>query len=227
MPIYEYRCDNGHLFEVMQRMTDEPVTECQVCGAPVAARVPPDRGALQGVGLLQHGLRHGQAQARDSTSPRSDGADKHDAKQKDKKAPRRPRTPPARPRQLLGSGSTSSLRVVRLEPGISAAYARLAGIVIGADGRAAATLESMAPRQVGLLAALSAIWGGSYLLIKYALEDLRAPVIVLGPLRRRLRSSCSSRCARRAAHGGVADVRAPAAHGASCSARSPSRCRSR
>jgi drug/metabolite transporter (DMT)-like permease len=34
------------------------------------------------------------------------------------------------------------------------------------------------PRTVGLLAALSAIWGGSYLLIKYALEDLSAPVIV-------------------------------------------------
>jgi drug/metabolite transporter (DMT)-like permease len=34
------------------------------------------------------------------------------------------------------------------------------------------------PRTVGLLAALSAIWGGSYLLIKYALEDLSAPAIV-------------------------------------------------
>jgi drug/metabolite transporter (DMT)-like permease len=33
-------------------------------------------------------------------------------------------------------------------------------------------------RQAGLLAALSAIWGGSYLLIKYALEDLSAPMIV-------------------------------------------------
>src|SRR4051794_2916518 len=35
MPIYEYRCDNGHIFEVQQRMTDEPLTTCQVCGAPV------------------------------------------------------------------------------------------------------------------------------------------------------------------------------------------------
>ena len=30
----------------------------------------------------------------------------------------------------------------------------------------------MSPRHVGLLAALAAVWGGSYLLIKYALEDL-------------------------------------------------------
>jgi putative FmdB family regulatory protein len=35
MPIYEYRCENGHTFEVTQRMTDEPLTTCQVCGAPV------------------------------------------------------------------------------------------------------------------------------------------------------------------------------------------------
>ena len=35
MPIYEYRCENGHLFEVMQRITDDPVTACEDCGAPV------------------------------------------------------------------------------------------------------------------------------------------------------------------------------------------------
>jgi drug/metabolite transporter (DMT)-like permease len=38
----------------------------------------------------------------------------------------------------------------------------------------------MTPRQIGLLAALAAIWGGSYLLIKYALEDFSAPMIVWG-----------------------------------------------
>jgi putative FmdB family regulatory protein len=35
MPIYEYRCENGHTFEVMQRMTEDPLAECTVCGAPV------------------------------------------------------------------------------------------------------------------------------------------------------------------------------------------------
>jgi putative FmdB family regulatory protein len=35
MPIYEYRCENAHLFEVMQRITDDPVTACEVCGAAV------------------------------------------------------------------------------------------------------------------------------------------------------------------------------------------------
>ena len=35
MPIYEYRCDQGHTFEVMQRMTDDPMTSCSTCEAPV------------------------------------------------------------------------------------------------------------------------------------------------------------------------------------------------
>jgi putative FmdB family regulatory protein len=35
MPIYEYRCENGHTFEVIQSMSDDPVATCEVCGAPV------------------------------------------------------------------------------------------------------------------------------------------------------------------------------------------------
>jgi putative FmdB family regulatory protein len=35
MPIYEYRCEKGHSFDVMQSMSDDPLTACEVCGAPV------------------------------------------------------------------------------------------------------------------------------------------------------------------------------------------------
>ena len=35
MPIYEYLCQDGHRFEVVQRFSDEPVTLCEVCGKPV------------------------------------------------------------------------------------------------------------------------------------------------------------------------------------------------
>jgi putative FmdB family regulatory protein len=38
VPIYEYKCENGHVFDVIQKMVDEPLTECQECGAP-AVRV--------------------------------------------------------------------------------------------------------------------------------------------------------------------------------------------
>jgi putative FmdB family regulatory protein len=39
MPIYEYRCPNGHLFELFQRMADDPPEACQVCGAAPLERV--------------------------------------------------------------------------------------------------------------------------------------------------------------------------------------------
>ena len=38
MPIYEYKCENGHVFDVMQKMAEDPLTECVECGAP-AVRV--------------------------------------------------------------------------------------------------------------------------------------------------------------------------------------------
>ena len=33
MPIYEYRCPNGHHFERFQAITAPPPEECDVCGA--------------------------------------------------------------------------------------------------------------------------------------------------------------------------------------------------
>jgi putative FmdB family regulatory protein len=38
MPIYEYRCDKGHTFDVMQRMSEDALDACEECGAP-AVRV--------------------------------------------------------------------------------------------------------------------------------------------------------------------------------------------
>jgi putative FmdB family regulatory protein len=34
MPIYEYRCTKGHVFDTMQRFSDDPLSECEVCAAP-------------------------------------------------------------------------------------------------------------------------------------------------------------------------------------------------
>ena len=33
MPIYEYKCPNGHLFEVFHGMTEPAPEVCEVCGA--------------------------------------------------------------------------------------------------------------------------------------------------------------------------------------------------
>ena len=44
MPIYEYKCENGHVFDVMQKMSEDPLTQCVECSAPV-------RKVLQPVGI--------------------------------------------------------------------------------------------------------------------------------------------------------------------------------
>ncbi|HET7855086.1 MAG TPA: zinc ribbon domain-containing protein [Gaiellaceae bacterium] len=39
MPIYEYKCPNGHVFEVFQRISDPPPEVCEVCGEGPVQRV--------------------------------------------------------------------------------------------------------------------------------------------------------------------------------------------
>ena len=39
MPIYEYRCPNGHLFEVFKRMTEPAPERCTTCGASPVEQV--------------------------------------------------------------------------------------------------------------------------------------------------------------------------------------------
>jgi putative FmdB family regulatory protein len=34
VPVYDYRCEKGHRFEVVQSMSDKPIKKCEECGAP-------------------------------------------------------------------------------------------------------------------------------------------------------------------------------------------------
>jgi putative FmdB family regulatory protein len=51
MPIYEYKCDNGHVFDVIQKMSDEALTECQECGAPAVRVLHPVAVHFKGSGF--------------------------------------------------------------------------------------------------------------------------------------------------------------------------------
>jgi putative FmdB family regulatory protein len=51
MPIYEYKCEQGHTFEVMQRMSDDPVQICETCEAPVARVFHPVAVHFKGSGF--------------------------------------------------------------------------------------------------------------------------------------------------------------------------------
>ena len=85
MPIYEYRCENGHLFEVMQRITDDPVTHCEVCGAPVQRVFHPVAVHFKGSGF--YNTDYGTARRRrENEASAASGADSHDAKKSDSKA---------------------------------------------------------------------------------------------------------------------------------------------
>ena len=100
MPIYEYRCENGHLFEVMQKITDDPVTSCEECQAPVQRVFHPVAVHFKGSGF--YNTDYGTARRkRELEKSASDGADKNDAKQKEK------RKGDASPSGSSGSGGSS------------------------------------------------------------------------------------------------------------------------
>jgi putative FmdB family regulatory protein len=62
MPTYEYRCEGGHTFEVMQRMTDEPVSVCATCSRPVQRVFHPVAVHFKGKGFYNtdYGTRRRQ-----------------------------------------------------------------------------------------------------------------------------------------------------------------------
>jgi putative FmdB family regulatory protein len=51
MPIYEYRCSDGHTFEVMQRISEDPLGACEVCGEPAARVYYPPAVHFKGSGF--------------------------------------------------------------------------------------------------------------------------------------------------------------------------------
>ena len=79
MPIYEYRCPNGHTFEVFQRMTDPPSEVCVTCGAgPVEKILFPVAVHFKGSGFYSTDYGKGKKKPNDGdATPTSDkGADK-------------------------------------------------------------------------------------------------------------------------------------------------------
>jgi putative FmdB family regulatory protein len=75
MPIYEYRCENGHTFEVTQRMTDEPLSSCPTCGARVERVFHPVAVHFKGSGF--YSTDYGKKKA----GAAADGASKPEGKE--------------------------------------------------------------------------------------------------------------------------------------------------
>jgi putative FmdB family regulatory protein len=51
MPIYEYKCENGHVFDVMQKLSEDPLKTCVECGASVRKVLHPVNISFKGSGF--------------------------------------------------------------------------------------------------------------------------------------------------------------------------------
>jgi putative FmdB family regulatory protein len=89
MPTYEYRCPEGHEFEVFQRISDEPGATCPECGAAAERMISAGAGFLfKGEGFYITDYRSKEYKEKSSaekakTSPSKEGASSEKASSKD------------------------------------------------------------------------------------------------------------------------------------------------
>ena len=90
MPIYEYKCENGHVFDVMQKLSEDPLTSCVECGAPVRKVLHPVGISFKGSGFYstdysKKGPKETATKdASTSTNGEKDSKDKKDKENKEK-----------------------------------------------------------------------------------------------------------------------------------------------
>jgi putative FmdB family regulatory protein len=94
MPTYEYRCPNGHTFELFQRMSDPPPEECQICAeAPLVKVLYPIAIHFKGSGFYStdygRGGRKRDDPGKDGDSSSSESSSS-DGKPDEKKKPDKP-----------------------------------------------------------------------------------------------------------------------------------------
>jgi putative FmdB family regulatory protein len=89
VPIYEYRCPNGHHFERFQAMTAPPPERCDECGAsPVELVLYPVAIHYKGSGFYTTDYGRGKAAKKDGEGGGTSGGDagKTESKPAEKKA---------------------------------------------------------------------------------------------------------------------------------------------
>ena len=105
VPIYEYKCENGHVFDVIQKMSDEALTECQECGAPAVRVLHPVAVHFKGSGFYNTdygkkkkgaaangGSSEGSGESKDSSDSKSSDSKSSDPKSSGDAKPKAPAT---------------------------------------------------------------------------------------------------------------------------------------
>jgi putative FmdB family regulatory protein len=85
VPIYEYRCPNGHVFELFQRIGDAPPSKCEICdAAPVERVLYPVAVHFKGSGFYStdYGRGSRKKESKDGGSGDSDSGAKKDSDKK-------------------------------------------------------------------------------------------------------------------------------------------------
>ena len=76
MPIYEYKCPNGHLLEVFHGMNELGPAKCEVCGASPLERVlHPVAVHYKGSGFYSTDYGRGRRSTKEGASDSSGGGD--------------------------------------------------------------------------------------------------------------------------------------------------------
>ena len=85
MPIYEYRCPKGHVFERFQRMSDPPPEVCEICGeGPVEVVLYPVAVHFKGSGFYSTDYGRG-GKKKDASTDGGDKTEKSDKSEKSEK----------------------------------------------------------------------------------------------------------------------------------------------
>jgi putative FmdB family regulatory protein len=81
MPIYEYKCKKGHVFEVMQSFSDDALTKCEVCGAPVQRVYHPVSVHFKGSGFYNtdYGTKRRAREAKENKESSSSSTSSSDS----------------------------------------------------------------------------------------------------------------------------------------------------
>jgi putative FmdB family regulatory protein len=106
MPIYEYRCQRGHTFEVMQRMTEDPLNDCTVCGAPVQRVFHPVAVHFKGSGFYTTDYGKKKAGASSDSGSKSDSGPSESKSSESK--PSESKSSDSKPSGSKSSGASSS-----------------------------------------------------------------------------------------------------------------------
>ena len=115
MPTYEYRCrDCGHSFDIVQKMSDDPLTHCPECGGPLRKVFTAPAISFKGSGFYATDQRskgkkpagtdkkEGSTDTKKSETAKSDGSSSSGSSS-------------GRPRRILDSDSSSSSRSTKEE----------------------------------------------------------------------------------------------------------------